>query len=471
MTSRLIARLLVLAVVAVGVGSRVRGVQAELHYKPAGHVLGDVHPFFCDGECFLYYLKPNGYRSALARSRDLMHWREADITHGPLGPDDWMEPWFVLGVFRDDAEGVFRSFYGTREGRMASSVSHDLLHWSCAPREFHVPSASYYRRRRDPFVFWIPEMKCYGCVMTTWMADCPKDTGGALSLATSPDLKEWTDHGAIIHPGDIDEPECPQMFTLGGRWYVLASVYQGQGKKGGVGGPSYWVSESPLGPWPKRPSGVLDGRHNCAAQVAFDGATLLLFGWIPLKPSHEGRRKSWGGHLALPREVYALPDGLLGCRLPQRTQQHLGELPWREVSGFAIGSVARTVGETGEEGRCDICVEFTLEMPGTVKTVRVGIVPLGEVVIQHGSIRIVDAEGEVRSEIDAEIPAGQPVTVQVLVEADMVEVFVRDRYAVVARLPAREGRRRLTVQGEGVGGSFRDVRTCVLKEAETGGDS
>lgn len=29
-------------------------VQADLHFKPADHALGDVHPFFCEGECFLF---------------------------------------------------------------------------------------------------------------------------------------------------------------------------------------------------------------------------------------------------------------------------------------------------------------------------------------------------------------------------------------------------------------------------------
>jgi len=28
---------------------------ATSHFKPADHVLGDVHPYFHEGECFLYY--------------------------------------------------------------------------------------------------------------------------------------------------------------------------------------------------------------------------------------------------------------------------------------------------------------------------------------------------------------------------------------------------------------------------------
>ena len=118
-----------------------------------------------------------------------MHWTETSITHDVVKADDWMSPYFVLGVFHDPAAKLFRSFYGHAQGRMVSSVSRDLLHWSCAPKEFHIPVDDYYERRRDPFVFWIPEMKQYGCVMTTWMKGRPKETCGAVSLATSPDLQ------------------------------------------------------------------------------------------------------------------------------------------------------------------------------------------------------------------------------------------------------------------------------------------
>lgn len=176
-------------------------------------------------------------------------------------------------------------------------------------------------------------MKRYGCVMTTWMKDSgPKKSGGALSLATSGDPRKWIDHGAIIHPGDMNEPECRQMFKLGTRWYVVASIHEGHGEDGGVGQPSYWISKSPLGPWPQKPNGVLDGRHNWAAQVAFDGETPLLFGWIPIEPALAGAPKKWGGHLALPREVYALPDGSLACRLAPKLRKQLAKLPWQRES-------------------------------------------------------------------------------------------------------------------------------------------
>ena len=431
----------------------------RLHFKPADHVLGDVHPFFHQGECFLYYLKPGKFSSSLVRSHDLLEWREAPIAHSRVKPDDWMAPWFVLGVFRDPVGQVYRSFYGIRRGRMVSSVSRDLLNWHCAPKEFHVPPANYYRQRRDPFVFWIPEMNRFGCVMTTWMkGGRPEEKGGAVSLATSPDLKQWQDHGAIIDPGDMGQPECPQMFALGGRWYILASIHE----EGGVGQPAYWTSKSPLGPWPKAPTGALDGRHLCAAQVAFDGEIPLLFGWIPLTPSSPGKKKRWGGHLALPRELHTLPDGSLGSRLPSMLLERFAGLPWREVPDFPITSLPHAL--NGEW--YDFAVEFTLQMPTTAKAVRVQITPLGQAVLEHDRLRIFDAAGELRSELTADIPSVQAVTVRIFVEADMVEVFVNGRHSLVARVPVRTTPRRLSMQSDGSGAKVSAMRISALKRSQ-----
>jgi len=405
------------------VACAVTAQEESLHFKPRDHALGDVHPFFHQGECYLYYLKPGKYESALARSKDWLHWTETAITHDATQPEDWMSPYFVLGVFRDSSAHLFRSFYGHAQGRMASSVSNDLLHWSCAPKEFHIPAADYYQRRRDPFVFWIPELKQYGCVMTAWMKGRPRETCGAVSLATSPDLKQWKDHGPILDPGTIGEPECPQMFQLGGRWYLLASIYDRA-----VGQPVYWTSASPLGQWNNEPTGQLDGKDLCAAQIAFDGDTPILFGWIPLDPARPGKQ-TWGGHLALPREVYALPDSKLGTRLPDKLKETFERLPWQSQSG----------------AWSRLAAEFRLTMPEGSREARVSIAPLGAIVFQREALRLVDAAGECWSELRVNLQANQPIHVRVFIENNIVEVFVQDSYSLAALLPVAQGMVRLSL--------------------------
>ncbi|QIF00635.1 hypothetical protein [Roseimicrobium sp. ORNL1] len=404
---------------------------AQWHFKPKDHALGDVHPFFHEGRCHLYYLKPGKYEAALAisTSSDWLQWSEVPLTHGEVKPEDWMRPYFVLGVFRGPEPGVFRSFYGHAEGRMVSSTSNDLRHWDCAPRDFSVPPAGYYQRRRDPFVFWIPEMKQWGCVMTTWIKDRPKETAGAVSLATSPDLKVWKDHGPILDPGNIGEPEVPQMFRLGGRWILLTSIYDRA-----VGPPVYWCSESPLGPWKSKPEGQLDGKDLCAAQIDFDGEMPVLFGWIPLKPSKPGKQH-WGGHLALPREVHVLPDGRLGTRLPANVAETFKKLPWVEKPDFTMGKQAHTIEENWQR----LAVEFAVTLPEGGDEIRMNIAPLGKVLLKRDQIRILDPAGECWSELPVELPAAKPVQVKLFVEQGMVECFVHGAYSLAARVPAQPG--------------------------------
>ena len=402
-----------LLLAAIMIAPLLTGAAEMVHIKPKDHLLGDVHPFFHNGECYLYYLKPGKYESALVRSTDLTSWNPSVLTHEATKPDDWISPYYVLGLFDDPGSKVFRSFYGHAKGRMVSSVSDDLFHWSCAPKAFHVPEGDYYERRRDPFVFWIPEMKQYGCVMTTWMKGEAKASGGAVSLATSPDLKQWQDHGPIIHPGDIGEPECPQMFHLGGRWYLLASIYDRA-----VGKPDYWVSKSILGPWSRRPAGALDGKDLCAAQVAFNDEIPLLFGWIPLLPARPGKQ-TWGGHLALPREVYALPDGMLRTRLAERVAKAFDALEWTSHLGSWRSMIA----------------EFSVKLPSDGKAIVIGMQPLGEVVISTKKIQIRDGKSECWSELEVELPADTAFDVSVVVDVDIVEVFAAGKHSLAARLP------------------------------------
>lgn len=405
-------------------GSVLGAETLRLHFKPEDHALGDVHPFFHNGECFLYYLKPGQFEAMLVRSRDHLHWTPQVLTHAPVTAEDWMAPYFVLGVFRDEAAGVFRSYHGHAKGRMVSQTSRDLLHWECAAKEFHVPATDDYERRRDPFVFWIPEQKRYGCVMTTWIKGRPKASGGGISLATSPDLKQWTDHGIVLDLADQDEPECPQMFQIGSRWYLLTSIYH----RKSVGGPVYYTASKPKGPWTF--GGMLDGKDLCAAQIAPDSkGHLRLYGWIPLTPA-TAEKQHWGGHLALVREVYARPDGSLATRLAPEITEVINKLAWMPADtaaevllkdGQRFGAKCKLSGAPGSRGGFELCFP-----------------PLGKVVYSANHLAIQDARGVTWSESEFVPPARGSWDLSVLVEDDRVEVFAADSHSLCARLPAAQ---------------------------------
>lgn len=435
----------------------VSAAEPILHYKPANHVLGDVHPYFRDGECYLYSLVPRTFDVELVRSKDLLNWQQLAVRHDPPMPGEWKSPYYVLGVFFDPSAKIYRSFYSLAggKGRIVSSQSADLLNWSCAPKDYTIPPEENYLRRRDPFVFWIPELKEYGCVMCLQQPS----KAGAVSLATSANLRDWTPRGNIVEPPSKGEPECPQMFRLGNRWYLLASVYDR-----GVGAPSYWMSDSALGPWSPKRTGVLDGNDLCAAQIAFDGDKPILFGWIPLVPAAgNGGKQYWGGHLALPREVHALPDGTLGTRLHTRVAERMNGQPAHTLNEQTIDATPKVL-----NGQWDhISMTMKLAMPRDVREVRIGFDPLGEVVLSRtdNALLIRDLQHKTETKLAVNLSSLAARTLQIVVDGDIVELFVSDRYSLAARLfRTQESTKGITrIRFETTGGNARLSDLEVVK--------
>jgi hypothetical protein len=100
--------------------------------------------------------------------------------------------------------------------------------------------------------------------------------------------------------------------------------------------------------------------------------------------------------------------------------------------------------------------------------VRVRIAPLGEVVLTHARLRILDATGTSQSELETDIPATRAVTLRLFVEADIAEVFVDDRCSLVARLPVFPGKRRLAIRSDGKRASISRMRISAPEWANCG---
>lgn len=431
------------------------------HFRPVDHALGDVHPFFHDGTCYLYYLKPDGYHAALVISSDLLSWKPQPLALDESAPANHRVPYYVLGVFADQesAEPIFRTYYGQR-GVMYASESHDLIQWRSSDEAISVPGIeNLYRRRRDPFVFWNEDEARYWCVMTTQLLEGEIENAGAISFATSTNLHDWKNEGLLLNTRSMGEPECPQMFKLGEYWYLLASEYDQA-----VGQPTYRFSRSPRGSWETAETGLLDGKDLCAAQVAFDGSVWVLMGWIPDKPAQRGNQ-TWGGHLALPRELFAEPDGRLGCRLHHAISEAIrGESLLPQTLTYASdGDSTRPLSVTLPAQGVDIDVRWkrsdeASSWKGSFSRVveAVGEVNRVEVLLESNLIQIRDDQGVVWSELPldaSQLPSNDSeVEIRLLVDRDILEVHVSKSRSIVARVPLDLGETHFTCETVDISG-------------------
>lgn len=439
-----------------------------IHYKPEDHFIGDVHPFFHNGECYMFYLKPGNYASTLVVSDDLLHWEPKKLEK-PVSVVPTKE-YFVLGVIKDGS--LFRSFYGNGTF-VGASHSDDLLKW-------HTSSLSYTSDvnmelfpvgARDPFVFFDNDNKVYRCVSTAYRENKKWDRGDTMDCSIAivstegntptgwgkqTELKRFID-------GFSGEPECSQMFQINGRWYLLASLAYRSVHH--VGKPSYWIGDKNTGiledDWNNKQEYSLNGEDLCAAQVAFDGKRWLMWGWIPQNWSGN----QWGGHLSLPLEVYALKDGELATRLEKGVSRNIrGELLWK--SGKVNSDEGDSFHVPGHYDRFD--VEF--EVAGGEADVCLSIgKEENEVHIElsrsQNGLRIVAPGvtdgGYIFSSIDVNGEwVREAQTIRVLAEEDIVEVFLGDRYSLCARINRKLSRESLSITGRSV---LKEIKVYRLK--------
>ena len=320
----------------------------RIFYSPQEAGVGDVIPFYSNGEFRLFYLH---------------NWR------GPVTPER-EQGWYLLGTqdfvkYQEygpckipggtgsvlEVGGVFHLFYCVfPEGQqiVSHATSSDLLHWEKHPDEDFGPDLEYYAAEdwRDPFVFWNDEAAEYWMLLSA-RTRSPYSRGGCVGLCISHDLIHWQARPPLYAPDLYRSAlECPDLFRIGDWWYLLYSTYTDRFVT------HYRMSRSARGPWSAPAEGTFDGRAFYAAKTGSNGKQRFLFGWNPSRtenmfnwnpPGYSGKDFNtwdWGGHLIV-HEVIQAPDGTLQVRLPTLIaahfqQQHPVDLrpalgKWRQV--------------------------------------------------------------------------------------------------------------------------------------------
>lgn len=304
----------------------------SVYRRPSdGVAAGDAIPFYFDGICHLFHLSspPNtqhypervrcSWRHIL--SPDLVNWQEAPIALSPgeeKNAPDANGVWTGSVIF---SQGAFHIFYTgfLKDAPHPQTICHatspdGILFEKDERNPLLVPDADLFEPEdwRDPFVFWNERENAYWMLIASRLKEGPPNLRGCIALATSPDLAAWSNPVPFYTPYLTYCPECPELFQLGEKWYLVFSRFSESAQT------IYRIADDPRGPWKAPRVDGLDGRRWYAAKSLGDGNRRISFGWVHERDgfNDEGAWE-WGGDFGIPRELYPKENHELGVRCPR----------------------------------------------------------------------------------------------------------------------------------------------------------
>ena len=399
------------------------------HKTAAGHLYGDVFPYYSEKEHRLYMgflwsddARAGNYTDALEVSDNLLTFTDVpEANHF----DEWER---------------YRQEY--------------RLHYRFPCNRF--VESKYTFGMRDNFLYFDEKNQRYlliaGCY---YRFDAGAQTSDlVIYQSDDPNALSWTRPGNVVEAGySRNLPECPSLMKIGDRWYVFVSVAYNTAHQ--VGPLQYWTGDAGVDcmdvDWSGKDFSFLDGEDLCAARVTKVGEKVYLWGWIPA--TYDTMPWSpWGGYLNLPREVVQRADGSLGGRLDPGLSKLLnyGRIyeAIRDGFGCVSGSAERDGGAIRTTG------ETLISLTGGLKRNYVTFdVDLGEsrqvaYVMKQGDreYRAVIARedgktylkvlspGDPKHPVNSVLEIGDltKATVKLVTDGGFVEFFVNDEYALTA---------------------------------------
>jgi beta-fructofuranosidase len=439
-------------------------------YTPAEGIVGDAIPYAFDGRYHVFYLHDlrdpasTGYGWAHVSTTDFVHFEE----HGEALPSGGVEEQDLFpatgSVFTDETgrhhiyyTGINPAFRNDAQRHQAilHATSDDLVTWTKVPGEVWYADESRYERHdwRDPFVFTHPGTRRYTMLVTARTNSGATLRRGCTGLLTSDDLRHWSVEAPFYAPGRYYGHECPDLFRLGGWYYLVFSEYRYLEPSATGGLTRYVMSRSVDGPWVAPRDDRFDTRAFYAAKTAGDGERRFVFGWNPTRAGDaDDGEWQWGGCLTV-HELLQEDDGTLSVRLPPEAARTFGAaaplVPGGSSRLEATYAYEAVLGDA-LPATCLLEGELTFEHDAGSAGVLVGGYFLrfdqnGQA-LQFGKV---GGSGRVHldrmPELDRplQIRPGEPLRFTIVVDGSALVAYVGDRAALSARMyadgPGRSG--------------------------------
>ncbi|WP_437074978.1 glycoside hydrolase family 32 protein [Streptomyces sp. enrichment culture] len=386
-----------------------------------------------------------------ASSTDLAHWDHHPVALAPTpgGPDE-AGCWSGCVVDDDGTPtavytGVDRRHTGVGTVCLARAADPDddtLTAWLPLPEPVvsGPPADLDVVMFRDPFVFR------YAGRRWALLGAGHADGTPSVLLYDCQDLTDWRFAGVLLDGNDpraVDAFgdkavgwECPQLArTPGGEWVLVVSLWDGDPHSTGyLTGRLITDADGGLS-FGTRTGGRLDlGRDFYAPAVLQEEDRTLLWGWSwEAREPSEVAEAGWAGVLTAPRVLDVHADGTL--RVVPAPELELLRAPEPLVTGPGRAGLPDAYDLT-VTARTATTVSLLRSPSGGELTLRLDPAE-GTLVLDRSGWPRVGREGS--APVLARVPGGAELTVRVLVDGSLYEVFAADRAMITERVYRRPG--------------------------------
>ncbi len=437
----------------------------SIFFRPAVGAAADVIPCFWQGTFHLFYLQDwrdtGGHGEGVPwwhlNTRDFVTYHDHGeaIPRGPVGSQD---QWVYTGCVIED-QSVHHAFYtghnphlvaiGKPQQAVLHASSPDLQAWTKDPGFSFIAPADYEPDDwRDPFVFRDEQAGGWGMLLAARRRSGPARHRGCVTYASSPDLQTWTVREPFWDPQQFFTHECPDLFRMGGWWYLVFSEFSERCQT------RYRMARSLRGPWLCPVDDALDTRAWYAAKTASDGARRYAIGWLATREQdRDDHGCQWGGDLVV-HEVVQRADGTLASRLPEGLAgsftRHLS-LPaaqpvlgsWQGQATDATGRLSTALFGTMPD---DCLIKATVTMAAGVSSAGLLLRASADgndgfhLRLEPGRQRLVldrwprPGDGPALGERPLTIVPGRPVNLQVLISGSCLVAYADGEIALSSRI-------------------------------------
>ena len=232
----------------------------------------------------------------------------------------------------NEADKLYYTFYTGNKYQPTASESGQVVMLATSPdfktwtkdKTLYIKGEDYgYSKNdfRDPFVYEGEDGKWHMLVSTY------QNGKGTIAEFISDNLKEWTSAGVFMTMMWDRFYECPDLFKMGGWWYLVysekhAAIRKVQYFKGRTLDELKACTSGDAGIWPDSREGFLDSRAFYAGKTASDGENRYIWGWCPTRPGNDNTdtgaapsEPSWSGSLVA-HKIVQHEDGTLTLECP-----------------------------------------------------------------------------------------------------------------------------------------------------------